>query len=151
MKVERERGITVLAQTASMIATHNKQKYLLNLIDTPGHVDFSYQVNRSLRACQGALLLGKPNIMQNLDKLCGIIVDATKSIQAQTLSNYQKAIDAGCKILPVINKIDLESANVTRVIEDLVLQLNFDEEDIVQVSAKTGFNCDLLLQKIIGM
>lgn len=76
--MERERGITVIAQTATMIYTHGSQEYLLNLIDTPGHVDFSYQVNRSIRACEGALLL----------------VDATKGIQAQTLSNFYKAFDA---------------------------------------------------------
>ena len=122
MKVERERGITVLAQTASMIAKHNNENYLLNLIDTPGHVDFAYQVNRSLKACQGALL----------------IIDAVKSIQAQTLSNFQKAKDAKLQIIPVINKIDLPSANVAKTIEDLVLQLDFDESDIIQISAKTG-------------
>ena len=133
LQVERERGITVLAQTASMITKYKNTDYLLNLIDTPGHVDFSYQVNRSLRACQGAVLL----------------VDATSSIQAQTLSNLQKARDANLKIIPVINKIDLDSANVQRALEDLVLQLDFEEEEVIEISAKTGFNCDKLIEKII--
>jgi small GTP-binding protein len=124
----------VLAQTASMIAkNYNNTNYLLNLIDTPGHVDFSYQVNRSLRACQGAVLL----------------VDATSSIQAQTLSNLQKARDANLKIIPVINKIDLESANVQKVYEDLVLQLDFEESDILKISAKTGEGIHELIQRII--
>ena len=92
LKVERERGITVLAQTASMIYVHpeTQEQYLLNLIDTPGHVDFSYQVSRSIRACEGAIL----------------VVDATKGIQAQTVSNFYKCFDAELKIVPVINKID---------------------------------------------
>jgi small GTP-binding protein len=124
LQVERDRGITILAQTASMIATYQGEDYLLNLIDTPGHVDFSYQVNRSLRACQGAIL----------------VVDATSSVQAQTISNYQKAKDANLKVIPVINKIDLTTSNVQRAIEDLVLQLDFDDKDIIQISAKTGQN-----------
>jgi len=124
LEVERARGITVLAQSASMVTQYEGQDYLLNLIDTPGHVDFAYQVNRSLRACQGAVLL----------------VDAASSIQAQTLSNLQKARDANLKVIPVINKIDLPTANVQKAIEDLVLQLDFEEDEIVQISAKTGLN-----------
>lgn len=133
LQVERERGITILAQTASMVHKYNDINYLLNLIDTPGHVDFSYQVNRSLRACQGAVL----------------VVDATSSIQAQTLSNLQKARDANLKIIPVINKIDLETANVQKTMEDLVLQLEFEEEDVIQISAKTGFGVEKLIEEII--
>ena len=104
------------------------------MIDTPGHVDFSYQVNRSLRACQGAILL----------------VDATSSIQAQTISNYEKALEAGLKVIPVINKIDLETANVQRAYEDLVLQLDFEEEEVMKISAKTGYGCDALLERVIS-
>lgn len=96
LKVERERGITVKAQTASMIYfdKRTKQQYLLNLIDTPGHIDFSYEVSRSLSSCQGALLL----------------VDSTQSVQAQTLSNYQKARALGLSIIPIVTKIDLPNA-----------------------------------------
>ena len=96
LKVERERGITVIAQTASMIYKHQGEDYILNLIDTPGHVDFSYQVSRSIRACEGALL----------------IVDATKGIQAQTISNFYKAFDADLQIIPIINKIELQAADI---------------------------------------
>jgi len=96
LKVERERGITVIAQTASMLYQDKEQDYLLNLIDTPGHVDFSYQVSRSIRACEGALL----------------IVDATKGIQAQTIANFYKAFEANLHIIPIINKIELGAADV---------------------------------------
>src|SRR3990170_8622158 len=96
LQVEQERGITVKAQTASMIYTHNGTRYLLNLIDTPGHVDFSYEVSRSLYACQGALLL----------------VDAVQGVQAQTMANFYLAFEQDLSIIPVLNKIDLPNANV---------------------------------------
>jgi small GTP-binding protein len=99
LQVERERGITVKAQTASLIHERDGQKYILNLIDTPGHVDFSYEVSRSLSACEGVLLL----------------VDASQGIQAQTLANYLLAKQSGLTIIPVINKIDLPSADLPRV------------------------------------
>lgn len=107
LKVEKERGITVKAKTATMIydkkneESGESKKYLLNLIDTPGHVDFSYQVSRSIRACEGALL----------------IVDATKGIQAQTVSNFYKAFDAGLEIIPIINKIEAQGADVNGTVQ----------------------------------
>ena len=103
LQVEKERGITVKAQTASMIYEYKGEKYLLNLIDTPGHVDFSYEVSRSLYACQGALLL----------------VDAAQGIQAQTMANFYLAFDQDLTIIPVINKIDLPNAKPEKVIEEI--------------------------------
>jgi small GTP-binding protein len=114
LQVERERGITVKANTASMQWTHTDGKrYLLNLIDTPGHVDFHYEVSRSLAACQGALL----------------VVDAVKGVQAQTVANFRTAHDMGLKIIPVINKIDLPHADVDRITKQLVSVLNFKPEE----------------------
>ena len=112
---------------------HKTQNYILNLIDTPGHVDFGYEVSRSLAACEGALLL----------------VDATQGVQAQTLSNYFKARALGLTIIPVINKIDLPSADVDGCILELIEMLDIDETEIIQVSAKTGENIDLLLRQIV--
>ena len=103
LQVERERGITVKAQSASMLYSYNNQTYLLNLIDTPGHVDFSYEVSRSLYACQGALLL----------------VDASQGVQAQTLANFYLAFDQNITIIPVLNKIDLSNADPQRVEREL--------------------------------
>jgi GTP-binding protein LepA len=117
-----------------MIYNTNGVDFLLNLIDTPGHVDFSYEVARSLRPCQGAILL----------------VDATKGVQAQTLSNFQKAKEQKLKILPVINKIDLPSAQVELVLQQIVNTLKFEEKDILQISAKTGVNIDQLFAKILS-
>jgi elongation factor 4 len=133
LKVERDRGITVKAQTATMILDRGEEKYLLNLIDTPGHVDFSYEVARSLRPCQGAILL----------------VDATKGVQAQTLSNFQKAKEQNLHIIPVINKVDLPTAQIETTLHQIINTLKFAEEDIMQISAKTGLNIDNLFTSII--
>ncbi|KAJ3385592.1 hypothetical protein HDU92_002979 [Lobulomyces angularis] len=134
LKVERERGITVKAQTASMIYNYKGEDYLLNLIDTPGHVDFSYEVSRSLSACQGTLLL----------------VDASQGIQAQTMANFYLAFCQDLKIIPVLNKIDLPGANVEKVTSQIRQAFEVDEEtEIISISAKTGINVDKILPMII--
>jgi translation factor GUF1, mitochondrial len=133
LSVERERGITVKAQTVSMFYEHAGERYLLNLIDTPGHIDFHYEVSRSLAACQGILL----------------VVDASQGIQAQTLANYYLAADQNLTIIPILNKIDLPHANVKHVSEELKSMLDIDTKDIIQVSAKSGLNVDQVLPAII--
>lgn len=133
LQVERERGITVKAQSASMFYEFNGQTYLLNLIDTPGHVDFSYEVSRSLHACQGAVLL----------------VDATQGVQAQTMANFYLAFDQNLTIIPVINKIDLPNADVERVKRELKNLFDFDEKDIVLASGKTGIGIEAIMQAVI--
>lgn len=122
--IERERGITIKLAPVRMCYVHpdTGQKFIFNLIDTPGHVDFGYEVSRSLAACEGALL----------------IVDATQGIQAQTLSNYEQAKNLGLTIIPVINKIDLPSAEPERVMLEIMDLCNCAEQDIFQVSAKSG-------------
>ena len=132
MDLERERGITIKLNAVSINYKKDNEEYLLNLIDTPGHVDFSYEVSRSLAACEGALL----------------VVDASQGVEAQTLANLYLALDNNLTIIPVINKIDLPSADPDRVIEELET-IGFDKEDIVLTSAKTGVGVDLLLEKII--
>ncbi|XP_065669898.1 translation factor GUF1 homolog, mitochondrial isoform X3 [Hydra vulgaris] len=133
LQVERERGITVKAQTSSMFYNVTKSiSCLFNLIDTPGHVDFGYEVSRSLAACQGALL----------------VVDAAQGVQAQTVANFFKAIDAGLTIVPVINKIDLASANVANVCKQMESTFDVLSEEIIKVSAKEGIGIDKLLQAI---
>ncbi len=132
MDLERERGITIKLNAVSINYKKDKEEYLLNLIDTPGHVDFSYEVSRSLAACEGALL----------------VVDASQGVEAQTLANLYLALDNNLTIIPVINKIDLPSADPDRVIEELET-IGFDKEDIVLTSAKTGVGVDSLLEKII--
>jgi GTP-binding protein LepA len=127
--IEKERGITIKLAPVRL----NYQGYQLNLIDTPGHVDFGYEVSRSLAACEGALL----------------VVDATQGIQAQTLSNYEKARALGLKIIPVINKIDLPAADPDQVALDIIEEFGIEDELIVRVSAKTGINIEGLLQSII--
>lgn len=127
--IEKERGITIKLAPVRM----EYQGYILNLIDTPGHVDFGYEVSRSLAACEGALL----------------VVDATQGIQAQTLSNYEKARELNLDILPVINKIDLPSADVDAVMLELMEVFGIDEEKILCVSAKTGLNMESLLDAVI--
>lgn len=107
--------------------------YLLNLIDTPGHVDFTYQVSRSIRACEGAIL----------------VVDATKGIQAQTISNFYHAFDANLKIIPVINKIELPAADILETEAQLVDELDFDLEELLYISAKDGLNVDKVFESII--
>jgi GTP-binding protein LepA len=133
MELEQERGITIKLQPVRMDYDFENEKYILNLIDTPGHVDFSYEVSRSLAACEGAILL----------------VDATQGIQAQTLANFHLAEDQGLKVVPVLNKIDLPSAR-TEEIEKQIRELTLDEDiEIIKVSAKTGENVEKVLQKII--
>ena len=134
LKVERERGITVKAQSASMFYTHNGRQYLLNLIDTPGHVDFSYEVSRSLAACQGTLLL----------------VDACQGVQAQTIANFRLAFGEGIKILPVINKVDLPSAQPEKAMQQLQQLFQFDAEAVNCVSAKSGLGVANIFQSIIN-
>lgn len=132
MDLERERGITIKLNAVSLNYKKDNEEYLLNLIDTPGHVDFSYEVSRSLAACEGALL----------------VVDATQGIEAQTLANLYLAIDNNLTVIPVINKIDLPSADPDKVIEELET-IGFSKDDIVLTSAKTGVGVDELLKKII--
>jgi len=134
MDLERERGITIKLNAVSLSYERNGTKYLLNLIDTPGHVDFSYEVSRSLAACEGAIL----------------VVDASQGIEAQTLANLYLALDNNLTIIPVINKIDLPSADSEKVIKELE-NIGFDKKEIVLTSAKTGQGIDELLDKIIDI
>jgi elongation factor 4 len=133
LQVEKERGITVKAQTASMLYEYKGTTYLLNLIDTPGHVDFSYEVSRSLYACQGALLL----------------TDASQGIEAQTMANFYLAFEQDLTILPVINKIDLPHANVPKVAKELKTLFDFAEEDCIEASAKAGIGIEEILAAIV--
>ena len=133
LQVERERGITVKAQTASLFYQHNGKVYLLNLIDTPGHVDFSYEVSRSLYACQGAVLL----------------VDAVQGVQAQTMANFFLAFDQDLKIIPAINKIDMANADTERVAREMDRAFDIKKDEILLISAKTGVGLDGLLATII--
>jgi len=133
MDIERERGITIKAQTVRLsYVAANGETYLINLIDTPGHVDFTYEVSRSLRACEGAVL----------------IVDATQGVEAQTVANAYLAVDADLDILPVVNKIDLPAADVARVKQNVEDVVGIDASDAIPVSAKTGENIDAVLQGI---
>ncbi len=129
MELERERGITIKLQPAQM----KYKEYILNLIDTPGHVDFTYEVSRSLAAVEGAILL----------------VDATQGVQAQTLSNLYLALDADLEIIPVLNKIDLPAANVEKVKNEIVNLLGCNEDEILAVSAKTGKGVEAVLDKVV--
>lgn len=133
LDVERERGITIKAQTCSMFYNHNGEDYLLHLVDTPGHVDFRAEVSRSYASCGGALLL----------------VDASQGVQAQTVANFYLAYSLGLRLIPVINKIDLGHADIPRSIEQVENTFELPREDIVQVSAKTGLNVEQLLPSII--
>ena len=133
MDIERERGITIKSHAIQMNYTLNGEQYVLNLIDTPGHVDFSYEVSRSIAACEGALL----------------VVDAAQSIQAQTISNLYLALENDLEIIPVLNKIDLPSANPEEVTDDIVDLLGCDPEEIIPASAKTGIGITEILKAII--
>ncbi|XP_059845106.1 translation factor Guf1, mitochondrial isoform X1 [Hypanus sabinus] len=133
LQVERERGITVKAQTATLFYSHAGRTYLLNLIDTPGHVDFSYEVSRSLSACQGVLL----------------IVDANEGIQAQTVANFFLAFEAQLMIIPVINKIDLKHAEPDRVEKQIEKVFDIPKEECIRISAKLGTNVDQVLKAVV--
>lgn len=133
MDLERERGITIKSHAIQMDYVYKGEKYILNLIDTPGHVDFSYEVSRSIAACEGALL----------------IVDAAQSIQAQTISNLYLALGNDLEIIPVLNKVDLPSANIEEVTDDIVDLLGCKPEDVIPASAKTGLGIDEILSAII--
>ncbi len=133
MDIERERGITIKLNTASLKYIYNDEEYLLNLIDTPGHVDFSYEVSRSLASCEGALL----------------VVDAAQGIEAQTLANLYLALDNNLTIIPVINKIDLPNADIDKVKKELIDLIGFEENEIILTSAKTGAGIKDLLDEVV--
>ncbi|MDX1463558.1 MAG: translation elongation factor 4 [Marinirhabdus sp.] len=133
MDLERERGITIKSHAIQMEYKYKGEDYILNLIDTPGHVDFSYEVSRSIAACEGALL----------------VVDAAQSIQAQTISNLYLALENDLEIIPVLNKVDLPSANPEEVTDDIVDLLGCDPEEVIPASAKTGIGIDEILAAII--
>ena len=134
MEIERERGITIKAQTVRLEYKHiNGNTYIFNLIDTPGHVDFSYEVSRSLSACEGAIL----------------VVDASQGVEAQTLANTWLAIEANIEIIPVLNKVDLPSIDINKVKKQIKELIGIGSEEIVAVSAKTGFGVDDLLESLV--
>lgn len=133
MDIERERGITIKLTPATMKYKYNGEEYTLNLIDTPGHVDFSYEVSRSLAACEGAVL----------------VVDATQGVQAQTLANVYLAFDSKLEILPVINKVDLPSAEPERVVKEIEDIIGIPADEAPFISAKTGLNIDKVLEDIV--
>ncbi|MBP9994465.1 MAG: translation elongation factor 4 [bacterium] len=133
MDLERERGITIKSHAIQMKYEHEGEVYTLNLIDTPGHVDFSYEVSRSIAACEGALL----------------VVDASQGIQAQTISNLYMAIDHNLEVIPVINKIDMDSANPEKVEDQIIDLIGCDKEDILRCSARTGFGVPEILEAIV--
>src|SRR5882762_6749828 len=134
MDLEREKGITIKSHAIQINYQHkNGQEYILNLIDTPGHVDFSYEVSRALAACEGCLLL----------------VDATQGIQAQTISNLYLAIDNNLEIIPVINKIDMDGAMIPEVEDQIIELTGCRHEDILHASAKTGVGTEEILAAII--
>src|SRR5213078_3468639 len=137
MDLERERGITIKASAVTVFHDHTyadgkTEQFMLNFIDTPGHVDFHYEVQKALQACEGAIL----------------VVDATQGVQAQTVANAYAAVDVGLEIIPVINKIDLPSADPVKVAEELEQVLGFSAEDATLVSAKTGEGIDELIEKL---
>ncbi|HYL88613.1 MAG TPA: translation elongation factor 4 [Burkholderiales bacterium] len=135
MDLERERGITIKAQTAALeYKARNGEQYLLNLIDTPGHVDFSYEVSRSLAACEGAVL----------------VVDASQGVEAQTVANCYTAIEQGVEVIPVLNKIDLPSADPVKAIQEIEDVIGISAQDAIRASAKTGENVDAILEAVIA-
>ena len=133
MDLERERGITIKLQPVRMNYTKDGTEYILNLIDTPGHVDFAYEVSRSLMACEGAVL----------------VIDATQGIQAQTLANLYTAMDLNLQIIPVLNKIDLPNADIESRSEEIERILGYDRDQFLTVSAKTGEGVQNLLDAIV--
>ena len=133
MDLEREKGITIKSHAIQMIHKYKGENYKLNLIDTPGHVDFSYEVSRSIASCEGALL----------------VVDASQGVQAQTISNLYMAIDHGLEIIPVLNKIDMESAQVEVVTDEICELIGCDPEDVFKVSARTGEGVAPILDAIV--
>ena len=134
MDLERERGITIKSHAIQMEYSINNEDYILNLIDTPGHVDFSYEVSRSIAACEGALL----------------VVDAAQGIQAQTISNLYLALENDLEIVPVLNKIDLPSAEIELVKDQIIDLLGCNKEDIIPTSAKTGQGIEEILKSVIN-
>src|SRR3954467_15572674 len=135
MDLERERGITIKAQTAALeYKSRSGERYLLNLIDTPGHVDFSYEVSRSLAACEGAVL----------------VVDASQGVEAQTVANCYTAIEQGVEVIPVLNKIDLPSSDPEKAIQEIEDVIGIDAKDAIRASAKTGENVDAILEAVIA-
>src|SRR3954462_2007245 len=133
MDLEREKGITIKSHAIQINFPYKGEEYILNLIDTPGHVDFSYEVSRALAACEGALLL----------------VDATQGIQAQTISNLYLAMDNDLEIIPVINKIDMDGAKIPEVQDQIIDLIGCKEEDILLASGKTGVGIEAILEAII--
>ena len=133
MDLERERGITIKSHAIQMEYFHEGEKFILNLIDTPGHVDFSYEVSRSIAACEGALL----------------VIDATQGIQAQTISNLYMAIEHNLEIIPVLNKMDMASAMPEEVKDQIVDLVGCKREDIIEASAKTGMGVEKILREIV--
>lgn len=133
MELERERGITIKLNSTELLYKKNKEEYLLHLIDTPGHVDFSYEVSRSLAACEGAIL----------------VVDAAQGIEAQTLANLYLALENELTIIPIINKIDLPNADIEKVTKEIINTFGFKKEDIILTSAKTGTGIEELLDAIV--
>ena len=132
--IERERGITIKLAPVRMNYTLENQKYILNLIDTPGHVDFSYEVSRSLSACEGILL----------------VVDATQNIQAQTIAHMQLIKSKKLKVIPIINKIDLPTAKIQEVRNSLSEMFGFNSEEMIEISAKKGINIQKVLELVIS-